>query len=80
MIELLKLNNKELEVQSVEAIQIQSDSQIIVRLVEELLSLTKSLKEKWILGQIHNTSEDILQGNNYQLYVKLNDLLADITQ
>lgn len=79
IIELLKLENKDLEVQSVEAIQIQSDSLVIVRLVEELLNLTKSIKEKWILGQAHHASKDILSDNNYQIYLKLNSLLSDIT-
>jgi mediator of RNA polymerase II transcription subunit 22 len=77
--QLLILNGKDIEVQAVEATQIQADTQIIVRLVEELLTLTKGLKEKWILGQIHNTSADILQGNNYHLYEKLNSLLSNIT-
>lgn len=80
ILELLKLNNKDLEVQSVESIQIQSDTQIIVRLVEELLNLTRSLKEKWILGQVHKTSKDILSDNNYELYLKLNGILSEITR
>ena len=80
LLELLKLDGKDLEIQSVEAIQIQSDTQIIVRLVEELLNLTRGLKEKWILGQVHRTSKDVLGDNNYELYMKLNGILSDITQ
>lgn len=81
IIELIKLNNKDLEIQAVESIQINSNTQIIIRLIEELLNLTKSLKEKWILGQIHENSTDILNNpnNNYQLYLKLNKILSDIT-
>ncbi|KAG0680284.1 hypothetical protein C6P40_004381 [Pichia californica] len=80
MIELMKLNNKDLEIQSIESIQMNANSQVIIRLVEELLNLTKNLKEKWILGQIHENSTDILQDNNYELYNKLNNILNDITQ
>lgn len=80
VLELLRLDGKDLETQAVEAIQIQSDTQIVVRLVEELLHLTKSLKEKWILGQVHRKSGDVLADNNYELYVKLNGILSDITE
>lgn len=81
-LELLKLNNKSLEVQAVESIQIQSNTQTIIRLITELLELTKTLKEKWILGQVYPMDDDLLkdQEKSVKLYNEINNLLERIVQ
>ena len=81
-LELLKLNNKSLEVQAVESIQIQSNNQTIIRLITELLELTKTLKEKWILGQVYPMDDDLLkdQEKSVKLYNQINNLLERIVQ
>ena len=81
-LELLKLNNKSLEVQAVESIQIQSNTQTIIRLITELLELTKTLKEKWILGQVYPMDDDLLkdQEKSVKLYNQINNLLERIVQ
>ena len=81
-LELLKLNNKSIEVQAVESIQIQSNTQTIIRLITELLELTKTLKEKWILGQVYPMDDDLLkdQEKSVKLYNEINNLLERIVQ
>ena len=81
-LELLRLNNKSIEVQAVESIQIQSNTQTIIRLITELLELTKTLKEKWILGQVYPMDDDLLkdQEKSVKLYNQINNLLERIVQ
>ena len=81
-LELLRLNNKSIEVQAVESIQIQSNTQTIIRLITELLELTKTLKEKWILGQVYPMDDDLLkdQEKSVKLYNEINNLLERIVQ
>ncbi|GMM47829.1 hypothetical protein DAPK24_044270 [Pichia kluyveri] len=81
-LELLKLNNKSIEVQAVESIQIQSNTQTIIRLITELLELTKTLKEKWVLGQVYPMDDDLLkdQEKSVKLYNEINNLLERIVQ
>lgn len=81
-LELLKLNNKSIEVQAVESIQIQSNTQTIIRLITELLELTKTLKEKWVLGQVYPMGDDLLkdQEKSVKLYNEINNLLERIVQ
>lgn len=81
-LELLRLNNKSIEVQAVESIQIQSNTQTIIRLITELLELTKTLKEKWVLGQVYPMDDDLLkdQEKSVKLYNEINNLLERIVQ
>lgn len=58
----------------VESLQIETNSNSIIRQVEELLSITRNLKESWILGQIptvQQQSSEMTEG----LDVKMNSLL-----
>lgn len=83
IIELSDIGDKELITQSIEALQIESNSNIIIKLCQELLNLTKTLKENWILGQKIGNDElmkDVLQNENYEIYSKVNKLLGDITE
>ncbi|TID30976.1 hypothetical protein CANINC_000422 [Pichia inconspicua] len=75
---LLTLHDKTLEVHATESLQIENNAHTIVRLVEELLTLTRTLKEKWILGQLPK-EEGLKDVNNYELYLRINSLLNDIT-
>lgn len=45
------------EIQASEMLQIESNASMIVRLVEELLSISRNLKESWILGQLPKSEQ-----------------------
>lgn len=47
-----KASTSSQEVQASEMLQIELNAQTMVRLVEELLSVSRTLKESWILGQL----------------------------
>jgi hypothetical protein len=40
-------------------LQIESNAAMVVRLVEELLSISRTLKENWILGQLPRTEKEV---------------------
>ncbi len=75
---------KDLEVHAVDALQMHAHAQTIVRLVEELLNLTRSLKERWVLGQVHGggSEEDLLENSErcYDVYNRVNALLSNVTE
>ncbi|VEU22253.1 DEKNAAC103307 [Brettanomyces naardenensis] len=80
---LSTVENKDYEVQSVESLQIESDGWTIIRIAEELLSVTRTLKESWILGQAKNTDpdkdpNDFSDAQLYDLYEKVNRLLDEL--
>ncbi|KAH3677424.1 hypothetical protein OGATHE_000898 [Ogataea polymorpha] len=52
IIELSSVQEKSQETHAIEALQIESNAATIVRLTEELLAITRQLKEAWILGQV----------------------------
>lgn len=76
---LLTLHDKALTVHATESLQIESNAHTIVRLVEELLTLTRTLKEKWVLGQVP-FDDDNNDERNYELYEKINSLLQEISE
>lgn len=82
--ELCKLStveDKSYEMQSVEALQIESDAWIIIRVAQELLSLTRTLREKWVLGQAGGEQDKAATPEEIQrLYLKVNALLDTITE
>lgn len=83
ILDLISIQDKSLQVHSTESLQIQSNTQTIVRLVKELLSLTRTLKEKWVLGQVDDSVDSeagVEERNNYDLYVKINKLLSNICE
>lgn len=58
-------------------LQIEYNSSMIVRLVEELLSISRTLKENWILSQLPETQlekQDFIKGVDE----RINQLLRDI--
>ncbi|CDK27757.1 unnamed protein product [Kuraishia capsulata CBS 1993] len=61
---------------AIETLQIEADSSTIIRLTEELLSISRTLKESWILGQLPQIEVDKVQEG---LYDKMNLLLDSIT-
>ncbi|GMG20857.1 unnamed protein product [Ambrosiozyma monospora] len=52
ILNLSTINEKSLELQTIETLQIESNIWTIIRLVDELLGLTRTLKENWILGYV----------------------------
>lgn len=82
--QLASVEGKNYEVQSVEALQIESDGWTIVRIAEELLNVTRTLRESWVLGQQKNVdpnsdASSFTDDELYALYSKINLLLDDIT-
>ncbi|GMM31304.1 hypothetical protein DAMA08_040490 [Martiniozyma asiatica (nom. inval.)] len=66
---------------AVEALQIQHNTSIIVKMATELLNLTKNLKEMWILGQPNASFEDALSNEeiNSKLYLRIENILNNLT-
>lgn len=58
-------------------LQIESNASMIVRLVEELLSISRNLKESWILGQLPKTEPvaDVTKGIDEKVNVVLEKIL-----
>ncbi|GME73386.1 unnamed protein product [Ambrosiozyma monospora] len=52
ILNLSTITEKSLELQTIETLQIESNTWTIIRLVDELLGLTRTLKENWILGYV----------------------------
>lgn len=51
-------SGKDLSLVASEVYQIEANTASIVQAAEDLMSLTRSLKEAWVLGQIKTQSED----------------------
>ncbi|ODV96630.1 hypothetical protein PACTADRAFT_48461 [Pachysolen tannophilus NRRL Y-2460] len=90
IVELSAVLDKSQGTLAVEMLKIESNASTIVRLSEELLSITRNLKESWILGQLPavadaDTEGDVIttQNNNIKvnetLYDNMNQLLQLIT-
>lgn len=47
-----QIEGKPEETLAVETLQIESDAAMIIRLAEELLTVSRTIKETWILGQL----------------------------
>lgn len=58
MIELTQNQGKDRATSSSDAFQIEANGSTIVRACEDLLFVTRSLKEAWILGQAQPIKED----------------------
>ncbi len=81
---LAQVEDKEYETQSVESLQIESNAWTITRMAEELLGVTRLLKEEWILGQTkvldpENDPNHLSDERLAELYNKVNLLLDDVT-
>ncbi|CAH2448376.1 Kinetochore protein [Komagataella phaffii CBS 7435] len=74
ILELVTSSDKSIGTQSVETLQIESNASTIIRLSEELLSMTRTLKESWVLGQLPKINEDSDLSNEH-LREKMNQLL-----
>lgn len=65
--------NKSEETLAVETLQIESNTTSIIKVAEELLTITRSLKEAWILGQVpksnltHDYDSEIVDPNEKEL-------------
>lgn len=57
-------------------LQIESNAQTIVRLIEELLSVSRTLKESWILGQLPESRE--VQDPTIGINDKINTVLEKV--
>lgn len=51
--EVAIIQDKSKELLSVESLTIESDAMTIIRLCEDLLTITRSLKETWCLGAVN---------------------------
>ncbi|ODV62422.1 Srb6p ASCRUDRAFT_74803 [Ascoidea rubescens DSM 1968] len=79
--------NKSQEMVLTDLLQMETDSTTIIRMIEELLTITRALKESWILNQLPNSVEDGLekrQSNESSictnLDARLNELLSRICE
>ncbi|KAH3662300.1 hypothetical protein OGAPHI_005550 [Ogataea philodendri] len=77
IVELSSIEDKSQETQAIEALQIESNAATVVRLTEELLAITRQLKEAWILGQVPNSIES--QQDERLLQAKMNQLLEVVS-
>ncbi len=82
--QLAQVDDREYETQSVESLQIESNAWTITRIAEELLGVTRLLKEEWILGQTkvvdpENDANHLSDKQLVDLYSKVNTLLDDVT-
>ncbi|KAH3675177.1 hypothetical protein WICMUC_002833 [Wickerhamomyces mucosus] len=66
------------EIQASEMLQIENHASTIIRLVEELLSITRTLKESWILGQLPVQTE--YKDPTIGIEFKINEALDKILQ
>ncbi|KAG7796910.1 hypothetical protein KL944_005011 [Ogataea haglerorum] len=73
IVELSSVQEKSQETHAIEALQMESNAATIVRLTEELLAITRQLKEAWILGQVPKPVE--WQQDDKLLQAKVNRLL-----
>ncbi|GME88482.1 unnamed protein product [[Candida] boidinii] len=73
IVELSLILNKSEETLAVETLQIESNTTSIIKVAEELLTITRSLKEAWILGQVpksnltHDYDSEIVDSNDKEL-------------
>lgn len=83
--EVAIISDKSKELQAIESLTIEADALTIIRLCEELLTITRGLKETWCLGTLKvkqgNVSEDVDDGEDLKLaHEKFNELTAKIAQ
>ncbi|ODV86356.1 hypothetical protein CANARDRAFT_22252 [[Candida] arabinofermentans NRRL YB-2248] len=84
IIELSSVLDKSQETLAIESLQIESNTSTIIRLAEELLSITRMLKESWILGQVPTISghegetTEAKDEQDLELYFKVNQLLDNV--
>ncbi|ODQ79914.1 hypothetical protein BABINDRAFT_8104 [Babjeviella inositovora NRRL Y-12698] len=78
IIELSTVEGKPKETLAVEILQIESNAATIIRLAEELLTVTRTLKENWILGQL-KLDDDQYNELERNLDLKMNDLIEKVS-
>ncbi|ODV69398.1 hypothetical protein HYPBUDRAFT_159308 [Hyphopichia burtonii NRRL Y-1933] len=79
--EVAIIQDKSREQLSVENLTIESDSALIIRLCEDLLSITRDLKEAWCLGTLkvtRNADEDKSEEEVRAVFDKFNELTERI--
>lgn len=81
--EVAVISDKSKELQAVESLTIEADALTIIRLCEELLTITRGLKETWCLGTVkvkqggqENDGEEDLK----LAHEKFNELTTKIAQ
>ncbi|GME67776.1 unnamed protein product [[Candida] boidinii] len=73
IVELSLILDKSEETLAVETLQIESNTTSIIKVAEELLTITRSLKEAWTLGQVpksnltHDYDSEIVDPNEKEL-------------
>lgn len=77
ILELASSEDKSLNTSATETLQIETNTANIIRIAEELLMITRQLKEAWVLGQIPVMKQ---QFDDKDLAKKMDKLLDDITR
>lgn len=77
ILELASSEDKSLNTSATETLQIETNTANIIRIAEELLMITRQLKEAWVLGQIPVMYQ---QFDDKDLAKKMDKLLDDITR
>lgn len=77
ILELASSEDKSLNTSATETLQIETNTANIIRIAEELLMITRQLKEAWVLGQIPVMEQ---QFDDKDLAKKMDKLLDDITR
>lgn len=81
--EVSVIQDKSKEVLSVEFLSLEADALTIVRLCEDLLSISRTLKETWCLGtlKVNNTTQAGLDPESFDgLFKKFNELTDRIAK
>lgn len=78
---MANVDDKSKELLSVESLTIESDAYMIIRLCEDLLTMTRGLKEAWCLGTMKvEEQNDIDSIDAKVVYEKFNQLIDKINQ
>lgn len=85
--EVAVINDKSKELLAVESLTIEADALTIIRLCEELLTISRGLKETWCLGtlKVENGKENVEQSEENDedlaaVHAKFNQLTNKIAQ
>lgn len=81
--EVATINDKSKELLAVESLTMEADAQTIIRLCEDLLTITRGLKETWCVGtlKVNNEKQNVDDVEDLKLvHEKFNELTDRISQ